>query len=135
MGTARAISVGGFVVLALLALVALWRARLTLASGLASVLFAYLLVGSQWFNPWYLLWLVPVGLLSPDRRLRIAAVTFALLAPLTYLLQYDARLVVPFVFVPAAALAFWHRDAFGWTIGSRPSLRVTSAAPRVAEHG
>ena len=41
---------------------ALWRGRLALAGTLAVVLLAYLLVGSQWFNPWYLLWLVPLAL-------------------------------------------------------------------------
>jgi hypothetical protein len=117
MSVARLLASGAFAVLALLSLLALWRGRLALGATLAAILFAYLLVGSQWFNPWYLLWLLPVAILSPDRRLRVLAIGFAGLAPLTYLLQYDARLVVPLVFVPVALLAVWWRSALGWTLG------------------
>ena len=98
----------------------------------AAVLFGYLLVGSQWFNPWYLLWLVPVAVAGTDSRMRVLALTFALLAPLTYLLQYDARLVVPCVFVPTAVLAVWHRAALGWPPGvspEGPARLTTSGAP------
>ncbi len=128
MLVARSLASGGFMLLALAALWAVWQRRLGLAGGLGAVLFAYLLLGSQWFNPWYLLWLLPVALLAPDWRLRALAVGFALLAPLTYLLQYDARLVVPAVFVPMATLAaFWH-GALGVGRTSQPTGSVADGA-------
>ena len=118
-----------------MALWGLWRGRLVLPSALASVLFFYLLVGSQWFNPWYLLWLVPLALVAADRQVRILAVTFAVLAPLTYLLQYDARLVVPLVFGPVAVLAVLFRASLGWSVGSKLVLQESVGVPRVAGHG
>lgn len=138
MTVARLLAAGSFIGLALVALWGLWRGRLTLPAAVAVVLFSYLLVGSQWFNPWYLLWLVPVAVVAPDRQLRTLAVTFALLAPLTYLLQYDARLVVPLVFVPVALLAVRYRAALGWSMGGGLALGGTGGAvgaPRVAGHG
>lgn len=135
MAVARALAAGSFAALSLAALWGLWRGRLTLAGTIAAVLLAYLLVGSQWFNPWYLLWLVPFAVVVPDRRVRIVAVAFAVLAPLTYLLQYDARLVVPLVFVPAALLAVRYRASLGWSPGARLALPRTARAPHVAGHG
>jgi hypothetical protein len=105
-----------------------------LPSALASVLFFYLLVGSQWFNPWYLLWLVPLAMVAAGRQVRILAVTFVVLAPLTYLLQYDARLVVPLVFGPVAVLAVLFRASLGWSVGSKLVLQESVGVPRVAGH-
>jgi hypothetical protein len=135
MAVARAVSAGAFVGLSLVALWGLWRGQLSLASALTVVLLLYLLVGSQWFNPWYLLWLVPLAVIAPDRPIRILAVTFALVAPLTYLLQYDARLVVPLVFLPVAALALRYRASLGWSVGGGLVLKGAVGAPRVAGHG
>jgi hypothetical protein len=134
MDAARLLATGAFLVLAGLALVALWRGTIEVAAALAAVLLGYLLVGSQWFNPWYLLWLLPVAAVASDWRVRVLALGFALLAPLTYLLQYDSRLVVPIVFVPVAVLAVWWRAALGWTLGNTttaaPSLTARQAAGR-----
>jgi alpha-1,6-mannosyltransferase len=136
MLVARLLAGGGFATLALAALWAVWQRRLGLAGGLGAVLFAYLLLGSQWFNPWYLLWLLPVALLTPDWRLRALAVIFALLAPLTYLLQYDARLVVPAVFVPMALLAVVWRGALGLGGGSQTAgSEAASPEPTGASSG
>jgi alpha-1,6-mannosyltransferase len=135
MSVARLLASGAFAVLALLSLLALWRGRLALGATLAAILFAYLLVGSQWFNPWYLLWLLPVAILSPDRRLRVLAIGFAGLAPLTYLLQYDARLVVPLVFVPVALLAVWWRSALGWTLGLIGPVAPAARTSQGTAHG
>ena len=135
MSVARLIAGGAFLVLALVALWGLWRGRLSLAAAPAVVIFSYLLIGAQWFNPWYVLWLVPLAVAAPDRRLRILAVTFALLAPLTYVLQYDARLVVPLVFVPVALLAVRYRASLGWPAGGGLSLRGPVRSPSVAGHG
>jgi alpha-1,6-mannosyltransferase len=130
MNTARLLASSAFGILTLVALLALWRGRLVLGSALAAIVLGYLLVGSQWFNPWYLLWLVPLAILAPDWRLRALTLVFALLAPLTYLLQYDARLVVPLVFGPVAALAVWWRASLGWTLGAGESPRVPKVAGR-----
>ena len=135
MTAARLLAAVSFLVLALAALWGAWRGRLAASAVIAAVIFAYLLVGSQWFNPWYLLWLIPLALVAPDRNLRIVAVVFALLAPLTYLLQYDARLVVPIVFLPVTLLAARYRGSFGWSPGGGLALRRTVGTPGVASHG
>jgi alpha-1,6-mannosyltransferase len=135
MSGARLLASGAFGLLTLASVWALWRGRLLVGSALAAILFAYLLIGNQWFNPWYLLWLVPVAILLPDWRLRALAVSFALLAPLTYLLQYDARLVVPLVFGPMAVLAAWWRASLGWSLAPGPVTGTPVAASEVAGHG
>ena len=135
MAVARFLTVGSFLVLSLAALWGAWRRQLTPTGAVAVVLLGYLLVGSQWFNPWYLLWLVPLALAVPNRELRIVAVTFALLAPLTYLLQYDARLVVPIVFAPVAVLAVRYRASLGWSPSGRLALPGIVRTPSVAGHG
>ena len=108
---------------------------LTLAGGLAAAFFGYLLLGSQWFNPWYLLWLTPLALAAPSWQLRALALAFALLAPLTYLLQYDARLIVPVVFVPVAVLAIRWRAALGWGSPGAPIVPTVASAPRIPGRG
>jgi hypothetical protein len=135
MTAGRVFATGSFGVLALVALFALWRGRLDLAGAVASVLFAYVLVSSQWFNPWYVLWLVPIAMLAPDWRTRTLAIGFATLAPLTYLLQYDSRLVVPIVFVPVALLAVRWRAALGWTRGRAPIAPGAVADASMGGHG
>ncbi|MGE3270898.1 MAG: hypothetical protein AB7P40_19250 [Chloroflexota bacterium] len=134
MMVARLLANGGFLLVAGMAILALWRGRLALVAALAAAFFGYLLLGSQWFNPWYLLWLVPLAVLAPGWRLRALALAFAMLAPLTYLLQYDARLVVPFVFVPVALLAVWWRSALGWPLRAARAP-AQAHAPGVAGHG
>ena len=135
MAAARAVWGGAFVGLSLVVLWGLWRGRLVLSSALAAVLLVYLLVGSQWFNPWYLLWLAPLAVVTPDSRLRMVALAFAVLAPLTYLLQYDARLIVPLVFVPVAVLAVLFRASFGWPLGDRLVPRGMAHVSGVAGRG
>lgn len=109
MAVSRAITTGAFLLLVVGILGGQCRGRLSLGAAATMILFAYLLVGAQWFNPWYLLWLMPVALASAGARTWSVAILFSLLAPLTYLLQYDGRLVVPVVFLPTAglALAWW----------------------------
>jgi hypothetical protein len=135
MSVARLLTVASFSGLVVIALVGLWRGRIGLVTALAAALFGYLLVGSQWFNPWYLLWLLPVALLASDRRIQLLSLSFALLAPLTYVLQYDARLVVPLVFGPVAVLAAIFRAALGWPTGRSLALAQTSQAQGAAGHG
>ena len=143
MTVARIMANGGFLLMAAVATWALWRGHLPLPAALTTAFFGYLLLGSQWFNPWYLLWLVPVSVLAPTWRLRTLVLAFAVLAPLTYLLQYDARLVVPLVFLPVAALAVLWRAELGWSRTAVPDAvhgpsapaPATVARPKMAGHG
>jgi hypothetical protein len=105
MMASRAITSGAFALLVGGLLWRLWRGALAGPLTVGACFLAYLLVGAQWFNPWYLLWLLPLTVVARESRLLRTAVLFSLLAPLTYLLQYDARLVVPLVFMPTATLA------------------------------
>ncbi|MCC7369369.1 MAG: glycosyltransferase family 39 protein [Chloroflexi bacterium] len=134
MSAARIVANGGFLLILGVALQALWRGTLNLPSALAASFFGYLLFGSQWFNPWYLLWLLPLALATPGWQIRGLALAFVLLAPLTYLLQYDARLVVPLVFLPVGMLAIWWRAALGWPLVARPGLSAGSS-PGTAGRG
>ena len=63
------------------------------------------------------------------------AIGFCLLAPLTYLLQYDARLVVPLVFVPVALLALRWRATLGWTLGLAAPVAPATRTSQGAAHG
>lgn len=135
MAAARTVVGAGFVVVVGVALLALWRGRLDVRAAAGAVLLVYLLVASQWFNPWYLLWLVPLAVVAPSWRLRALSLTFALLAPLTYLLQYDARLVVPLVFMPVAVLAVRWRRCLGWPAGDGVAAPAALGSPRMAGHG
>ena len=118
----------------LLVACALWQRRISLPGAVAVSYLAYLLVGAQWFNPWYLLWLVPFAALAPERGVRVVGVAFSLLAPLTYLLQYDAPAVVPAVFVPTALLALYWRRELGLTL-PRPGARPTPQPTLATRHG
>lgn len=48
------------------------------------ITFAYLILASVWFQPWYLLFLVPFGVLAPDTFRRNLALLFSASAPLNY---------------------------------------------------
>jgi len=135
MAVARGLTGGAFALLTVLLLAMIWRGRINAWIAAPLVVLAYLLVGAQWFNPWYLLWLVPLAIVPLDRRLLVVAVAFSLLAPLTYLLQYDSRLVVPVVFVPIAVLAVLQVARTRSDRRSAPVAPPTFVAPGVAPHG
>ena len=131
MTVTAGLATGLFGLLYLGVLLAVWQRRVSLAGAAAATYLAYLLVGAQWFNPWYLLWLLPFAALAPERPIRVVGVAFGLLAPLTYLLQYQAGPVVLFVFLPTIALVAYWRRAFGlgWSLSNgRPSGTPTLAA-------
>ncbi|MCC6176274.1 MAG: glycosyltransferase family 39 protein [Chloroflexi bacterium] len=136
MTAARTTAGIAFVGLAVVSLLGAWRARLTLVGAAFAVICTYLLVASQWFNPWYLLWLAPLTALASCWRTRALGLAFLLLAPLIYLLQYDSTLVVPIVFLPTALLALLWRASLGWPIRlTRSSADPRPASLRVANHG
>jgi hypothetical protein len=130
---------GLFVALYAALAVALGLGRLSLPAAALGAFLAYLLVAAQWFNPWYLLWLIPFAGLVPDRRLRVVAVTFALLAPLTYPFKHDARILVPVVFLPVAILAAgvvleaWRRRPGRPLAESRHPMTAVPGAVRPSE--
>ena len=109
-----------------------WTGRLTLTSATFGLLFLYCLVASQWFNPWYLLWLMPFAALVRYRAPRVLGVAFSVLAPVVYAGPYTipATLVA---FVPMTVLAVWWRGWLGW--GSpRPSHRLGNEGHDRAGH-
>ncbi len=79
----------------------LWQARnlwlqgravtvTALAQHAGKALFATLVLVTFWYQPWYIVWLLPLAALSPDAILRRHAVTLALGGMLTYVVQYFA---------------------------------------------
>jgi alpha-1,6-mannosyltransferase len=135
MAVSRVVTNGVFGVLVVGLLLRASRGAISVAATAAACFFVYLVVGAQWFNPWYLLWLLPLAVLAWEPRLLSTAVVFSVLAPLIYLLQYEAQLVVPLVFVPTAllALALLIRSRTGrpFEAASQPPLAV----PGAARHG
>ncbi len=105
---------------------AAWRERLPIAAAAAGVFLLYLLVAAQWFNPWYLLWLVPFAVLAPW-PVRTITIVFTLLAPLVYVLQYAALPIVLTVFLPVTLLTVRWRAWLGW-----PGPLQTAAGKPVA---
>jgi alpha-1,6-mannosyltransferase len=126
---AMPVAAGAANVLFLLLLVpllrAVWLGRLGLVAAAVGVFFVYLLVGAQWFNPWYLLWLVPFAALAPNGPPRALGLAFALLAPIVYAVRHTLPVVVA-VFLPMAALALYWRAWLGWT-SRAPATDGTSA--------
>ncbi|MBA2450149.1 MAG: hypothetical protein H0V51_19205 [Chloroflexi bacterium] len=114
LAAASAAASGLYLVLLMSLLLAAWSGRLPLPAAALGVFFLYLLVGAQWFNPWYLLWLAPLAALVPEGPPRALGIAFTLLAPLTYPFQYEVVPIVLAVFAPMALLAIrWHRW-LGW---------------------
>jgi hypothetical protein len=105
---------GLFLLLMFRMLWAAWTDTLPLLAAALGIFFVYLLVGAQWFNPWYFLWLAPFVALVPERAPRLLGLAFMLLAPITYPVR-DALPVLLLVFLPAALLAVHWRAWLGWT--------------------
>ena len=55
-----------------------------LAQSCAWAVFLFLLLAKWWFWPWYLLWLVPLGALTPTARTALIASVFSATAMLMY---------------------------------------------------
>jgi hypothetical protein len=66
-----------------------WQARdfTSLLRAWALTLFSYLLIGSGWFQPWYITWLVPFIALLPASPLRRAVLLLALGGSLCYVVS------------------------------------------------
>ena len=105
---------GLFLLLLTVLLRAVWLARLPLPAAALGVFILYLLVGAQWFNPWYLLWLAPLAALVPEAPPRALGIAFTMLAPLVYPLDSEARPIVLAIFLPMAVLAVRWRAWLGW---------------------
>ncbi len=63
-------------------------AQLVQAAG--KVVFATLVLVTFWYQPWYIVWLLPLAALAPDAVLRRHAATLAFGGMLTYIVQYFA---------------------------------------------
>ncbi len=125
---AASFAAGLFVLGLVPVLLAVWAGRLSAVVASLSVFFLYALIGAQWFNPWYLLWLAPFAALVPEAAPRALGIGFSLLAPLVYLLQYQALAVVMAVFLPMAILAVHWRAWLGWP-GPTDGFGPAEAAP------
>jgi hypothetical protein len=73
-----------FVVCYALIAARLWRAPATLPRAWFDASFAFLLVGTAWFWPWYVTWLLAAGSLVTDRRRQRAAIAYSVAAALLY---------------------------------------------------
>jgi alpha-1,6-mannosyltransferase len=124
---ASAVTNASFLLLLGSLLLAMWRGRIPLVAAALGAFLLYLLVGVQSFNPWYLLWVMPLAAIVPERPPRLLAVAFTLLAPLAYPLQNDDVPVVLAVFVPMALLALCWR---GWLVWPGPAGRARPAPRR-----
>lgn len=65
-----------------------WRHGRSLVTAFAGLLLWYILAGSQWFQPWYVLWLLALYALRPQRLSFAWLTAWALTAQGSYLLQY-----------------------------------------------
>lgn len=65
-----------------------WRHGRALAAAFAGLLLWYILASSQWFQPWYVLWLLALYALRPQRLSWAWLTAWALAAQGSYLLQY-----------------------------------------------
>lgn len=65
-----------------------WFRRRALQVACFGLLLWYILAGSQWFQPWYLLWPLGVFALRPTRSTFIVLAVWAMMAQASYLLQY-----------------------------------------------
>ena len=66
----------------------IWRNGRDLVTACFGLLAWYLIFASQWFQPWYVLWLLALLALRPSRARFAALETWALSAQASYLLQY-----------------------------------------------
>jgi hypothetical protein len=109
-----------------LLLFAVWRRRVPLMAAALGVVLLYLLLGAQYFHPWYLLWLAPFAALAPVRQPRILATAFVVLGPLTYVFNHKPLPVVLTVFLPILLLTLrWRR----WLIWPGPDREDEEAPP------
>jgi hypothetical protein len=65
-----------------------WRHQRNLVVAFWGLLLWYLVAASQWFQPWYLVWLLALFALRPQRHTFGWLTVWALMAQASYLLQY-----------------------------------------------
>jgi alpha-1,6-mannosyltransferase len=102
----------------------------TLIRSWALILFTYLVIGSIWFMPWYITWLVPMLALLPAGHLRRAIVLFAwggtLFYALTPSLPWDTTPNLQNYYVPG--VIFWPPLIYLCWIGLSTWLKRTRRA-------
>jgi hypothetical protein len=65
-----------------------WFRRRSLQAAFLGLLLWYVLASSQWFQPWYILWIAAIAVLRPAYVQWQWLTTWALMAQASYLLQY-----------------------------------------------
>lgn len=73
----------------------IWRNGRGIARAVFGLLLWYLVLGSQWFQPWYVLWLLGLLALRPERRTWAWISVWALAGQASYLLQFFGQ---PYLF-------------------------------------
>lgn len=66
----------------------LWLGRCSIRDAFWGLMLWYLLACSQWFQPWYVLWLLGLFALRPDAATFVSLTAWAACAQASYLLQY-----------------------------------------------
>ncbi len=120
----------------------IWRSERDLRSACFGLFAWYLIVGSQWFQPWYVLWLVALVALQPSRGTFGWVETWAISGQASYLLQFfilrwlrwpgnqlpAQRLYLLMIFVPP--LIVWGIER--WRRRSSPPSRSRTGQPLTA---
>jgi alpha-1,6-mannosyltransferase len=102
--------------------------HLALAAG--NTIFAVLLLITFWYQPWYIVWLIPLAALAPEGMLRRHAATLAFGGILTYVAQYfmfvnqpaamrDFLVQICLVIAAFAPLLVLQHAGFGGTLRAR----------------
>lgn len=113
-----------------------WFRNRDLPRAIGGLLLWYILAGSQWFQPWYLLWLLGIWALQPRRPALAWLTVWAMMAQASYLLQF---IVLPNLKISGQTLQaqqLYLALIFGaplllwvWTISNRPQARSASLPP------
>lgn len=80
----------------------IWFRCRPLGSAFLSLLLWYILVSSQWFQPWYVVWILAIFVLRPTYSMWLWLTTWAMMAQASYLLQY---IVLPTIKLGGQTLA------------------------------
>ncbi len=93
------------------------------AAGSYNVLLAYLLVACLWFQPWYVMWIVPLAAMLPSRRAANTTIIFTFSALAKYLvfdfLWYRDPFVLDMPQIEAIAATVIYLPPFAYLIWSR----------------
>ena len=88
VGRGRIVSIVALLALAGRAALRARTVQSTLREALVFLL-AYDLLAAAWFQAWYVTWLLPLALVDPDERIRLAVAVYSVLSLVQYGLELD----------------------------------------------